>query len=257
MPMLSVDYSLVPDAPFPRAVEEVFYVYCWALKHADFVGWTGENVVFVGDSAGGNLNTSCAIQCIERGIPKPKGLFTIYTPFWVGFSVTPARFLSVIDPILPYGFLSRLCKSYSELIDENEYREKIKARKASGKKLRHNFKSYEEEFTVKIHNGPLISPYLATDEILREFPPTKILTTNLDPCLDDGIEFGKRLRKVGVDTQVDIISHLSHGFLYWTQVRRANIYVRKVSDFGSSQTSQECHDASMICLDRIKRLLDF
>lgn len=216
--MLSVDYSLAPDAPFPRAVEEVFYVYCWALKHAEFIGWTGENIVFVGDSAGGNLVTSCVIQCIEMGITKPKGLFTIYTPFWIGFAVAPARFLSVIDPILPYGFLSRLLKSYSELVDEKEYSEKLKSRKASSKKLTNVFTSYEEEFNVKIHTSPLLSPYLASDGILKEFPPTKILSTNLDPCLDDGIEFGKKLRRMNVDVQVDVVAELSHGFLYWAQV---------------------------------------
>ena len=29
-PILSIDYSLAPEAPFPRALEECFYAYCWA-----------------------------------------------------------------------------------------------------------------------------------------------------------------------------------------------------------------------------------
>lgn len=257
VPMLSVDYSLVPDAPFPRAVEEVFYVYCWAMKHAEFIGWTGDNVVFVGDSAGGNLATSCVIQCIEYGIPKPKGLFTIYTPFWIGFSVTPSRFLSVIDPILPYGFLSRLSKSYSEQIDEKEHNEKVTNRKSSKKKLTNVFTSYEDEFDVKIHTSPLISPYLASDEILKEFPPTKILSTNLDPCLDDGIEFGKRLKKLKVAVQVDVVSGLSHGFLYWTQViKYLSTLNKRAVTLNFPQTSKECHDASMLCVKRIKSLFE-
>ena len=36
--LLTVDYSLSPDAPFPRALHECFYVYCWALKNADLLG---------------------------------------------------------------------------------------------------------------------------------------------------------------------------------------------------------------------------
>lgn len=38
VPILSVDYSLAPAAPFPRALEEVFFAYAWALKNADKLG---------------------------------------------------------------------------------------------------------------------------------------------------------------------------------------------------------------------------
>lgn len=38
VPILSVDYSLSPEAPFPRALEECFYAYCWALKNCHLLG---------------------------------------------------------------------------------------------------------------------------------------------------------------------------------------------------------------------------
>ncbi|KAG5842895.1 hypothetical protein ANANG_G00182610 [Anguilla anguilla] len=38
VPILSVDYSVAPEAPFPRALEECFYAYCWALKHCHLLG---------------------------------------------------------------------------------------------------------------------------------------------------------------------------------------------------------------------------
>lgn len=112
IPILSIDYSLAPEAPFPRAFEDIFYTYCWILKNIEHLGSTGENIVFAGDSAGGNLNTACVIKCIEMGIRKPKGLFNAYTPFLVNFASTPARFLSLVDPLLPYGFIMRVFKSY-------------------------------------------------------------------------------------------------------------------------------------------------
>lgn len=37
-PILSVDYSLAPEAPFPRALEECFYAYCWAIKNHNLLG---------------------------------------------------------------------------------------------------------------------------------------------------------------------------------------------------------------------------
>lgn len=42
IPILSIDYSLAPATPFPRALEEVTYAYCWALKNHRLLGSTGE-----------------------------------------------------------------------------------------------------------------------------------------------------------------------------------------------------------------------
>lgn len=41
VPILSIDYSLAPEAPFPRALEEVTYAYAWALKNYNLLGCTG------------------------------------------------------------------------------------------------------------------------------------------------------------------------------------------------------------------------
>ncbi|CRL00605.1 CLUMA_CG013865, isoform A [Clunio marinus] len=244
VPILSVDYSLAPEAPFPRAIEEIFYAYCWALQNPEFVGSTGEHIVFVGDSAGGNLNTACVIQCIEHGIRLPKGLFNIYAPYLVAFTVVPSRFLSLVDPILPYGFTTRLFKSYGakqEKVDANyvnDTEKNVKSKKKKAKKQRIIYESLAHEFDVDVHDSPLLSPYLASDEILSQFPTTRMLSTNLDPCLDDSIELGKRLKKLNVDVGVEILHGLAHGFLHFTLM------------------SKDCHDGSMACLKHIKNLLE-
>lgn len=171
VPIVSIDYSLAPEAPFPRAFEEVFYAYCWALKNPEILGSTGENIVFVGDSAGGNINTACIIKCIEMGIKKPKGIFNIYTPYVISFTITPTRFLTLIDPVIPFGFVVRATKSYAEIRDV-EKKDEFNKRKII-------YQTLEDEFDIKVHNTPLVSPYLASDEVLKEFPPIKMLTTNM------------------------------------------------------------------------------
>lgn len=45
VPILSVDYSLAPEAPFPRALEECFYAYCWALRNHHLLG-TSHSIVY-------------------------------------------------------------------------------------------------------------------------------------------------------------------------------------------------------------------
>lgn len=42
VPILSIDYSLAPEAPYPRALEETLFAYCWALKNYTHLGSTGK-----------------------------------------------------------------------------------------------------------------------------------------------------------------------------------------------------------------------
>lgn len=64
----------------------------------------------------------------------------------------------------------------------------------------------------------LMSPYCAPDELLKEFPQTNIITIHLDPCLDDCVEFSKKLKRLGVNIKLDIVDGLVHGFLNFAQV---------------------------------------
>nr|XP_034189565.1 hormone-sensitive lipase [Osmia lignaria]XP_034189566.1 hormone-sensitive lipase [Osmia lignaria] len=114
VPILSIDYSLAPEAPFPRAFEEVLYAYAWALNHAStLLGSTAKKILLVGDSAGGNLNLSVTLKCILLNIRKPDGIFMAYTPVLVDFVLSPSRLLCLTDPLLPMGFLIRCLKAYT------------------------------------------------------------------------------------------------------------------------------------------------
>ncbi|KAH8401709.1 hypothetical protein KR009_007440 [Drosophila setifemur] len=112
-PILSVDYSLAPEAPFPRALQEVYYAYCWMLNNTELLGTTGERIVCAGDSAGANLSIGVALKCIEQGVRVPDGLFLAYCPTLVSFVPSPARLLCLMDPLLPFGFMMRCLRAYA------------------------------------------------------------------------------------------------------------------------------------------------
>ncbi|CAL1676332.1 unnamed protein product [Lasius platythorax] len=113
VPILSIDYSLAPEAPYPRALEEVLYAYAWALKHAStLLGSTAEKVIFVGDSAGGNLNLGATLKCLQLNIKRPDGIFMAYAPILIDFIPSPSRMLCLTDTLLPYGFMVRCLKAY-------------------------------------------------------------------------------------------------------------------------------------------------
>ena len=70
-----------------------------------FTGSTGEKILFVGDSAGGNLVITTAMKLKQLGIKLPHSIFPFYPTTIVRSSVTPSRFLSLLDPLLPIGVL--------------------------------------------------------------------------------------------------------------------------------------------------------
>ncbi len=47
-PIISIDYSLAPEAPYPRALHEAFYAYLWAMENAHLLGSTCEKIILAG-----------------------------------------------------------------------------------------------------------------------------------------------------------------------------------------------------------------
>lgn len=112
VPIISIDYSLAPENPFPRAIEECFYMYAWALKNSEQLGWTGERICFAGDSAGGNLTLAVTIHAIRCNIRVPDGILGVYPSVLISLVPSPSRLLSVMDPLLPVGIMLKCLDAY-------------------------------------------------------------------------------------------------------------------------------------------------
>ncbi|VDN33841.1 unnamed protein product, partial [Cylicostephanus goldi] len=112
--VVSVEYSLAPANPFPRPTEEVLFAYAWIVNNPQLVGWTGEKMCMVGDSAGGNLIMSVNLRLIELDVKKkPDGIVPVYTPFLFQYLPSPSRVLSVMDPLLHMGVVLRCVAAYT------------------------------------------------------------------------------------------------------------------------------------------------
>ncbi|XP_063291970.1 hormone-sensitive lipase isoform X2 [Pelobates fuscus] len=112
-PILSIDYSLAPEAPFPRALEECFYAYCWALRNCRLLGSTGERVCLAGDSAGGNLCITVSLRAASVGIRMPDGIMAAYPATLLQATASPSRLLTLMDPLLPLSVLSKCLSAYA------------------------------------------------------------------------------------------------------------------------------------------------
>ncbi|XP_028679686.1 hormone-sensitive lipase [Erpetoichthys calabaricus] len=113
IPILSVDYSLAPEAPFPRALEECFYAYCWAVKNCHLLGSTGERICLAGDSAGGNLCLTVSMRAASYGIRMPSGIMAAYPATLLTATASPSRLLTLMDPLLPLSVLSKCLNAYA------------------------------------------------------------------------------------------------------------------------------------------------
>ena len=79
MRVLSVNYRLAPEHPYPAALQDCMKAYQWLLRE----GFRPSNIIIAGDSAGGNLTLTTILNLRDNGIPLPKGAvcFSPHTTF--------------------------------------------------------------------------------------------------------------------------------------------------------------------------------
>lgn len=71
--VLTVDYRVAPKDPYPAALEDTLLAYNWLLDN----GFVSENIIIVGDSAGGGLALAIVLFLRDNNMPMPAGLITM------------------------------------------------------------------------------------------------------------------------------------------------------------------------------------
>lgn len=94
--VLSVDYRVAPEHPFPAALEDAAAGYRWLLEEK---GYEPEKIVIAGDSAGGGLALSLVLYLKDQGLPLPGGIITM-SP-WADVTLSGESYESKyeIDPL--------------------------------------------------------------------------------------------------------------------------------------------------------------
>ena len=107
-----------------------------------------------------------------------------------------SRVVGTEDPVLPNALISAICEAY--LPQQQQVQNK-------------NVKP--DECNNKDNKNPLVSPFYASDAILRDFPPTLLFASSKDPLLDDSVTFNERLRLLGVDSELVAVHNVPHAYL--------------------------------------------
>jgi acetyl esterase len=185
IPILYVDYSLAPDRVYPDAIEECFQVYQYVRNGKLQVQPT--KIFLAGDSSGGNLATAVTLRCILTDIQKPDALFLAYPMLSFKSTLTPSRFLFMMDPVLPMNLPVQAKAVYLPSHCDSDL-------------------------------DPFISPLAASPQLLAQFPPVSIMTGSFDPLLDDSVDFVHKLHAQGVPCRFKVFKALPHAFLNLTHL---------------------------------------
>ena len=109
MDVLSFDYRLAPEHPYPAALNDAVKVWDYLM----YLGYGARDVILAGDSAGGNLALVLTLMLKEQHRILPRGL-VLFSP-WTDLtrSGRSHRNRTVVDPILTEEYLTRAIRDYA------------------------------------------------------------------------------------------------------------------------------------------------
>ncbi|HYJ17660.1 MAG TPA: alpha/beta hydrolase [Burkholderiales bacterium] len=175
--VVSVDYRLAPEFPFPAAVEDCQAAMKWVALHAVEFGGNGNCMAVGGDSAGANLATVMAILARDAAHPKLVFQLLVYP------CVAPEPETASHHKFKEGYILSRNSITWF-------YRQYLRSKKDV--------------------NDFRFAPLLLDD--LSSLPQSLIIVAGYDPLRDEGIEYAKKLIEAGNRVQLSNYEGMVHGF---------------------------------------------
>ncbi|KGL46495.1 lipase [Listeria newyorkensis] len=182
--VISVDYRLAPENPFPAAIEDAYATVAWVSKHLTSLRAKSKDIVVAGDSAGGNIAAVVAQLAKSKGTPNISKQILLYPPVDI-FS----RDASVLYPSM------------------DEFAEGYVLTKESLDKY---FKLYLSGAGDRKYD-PLVAPIRHKD--VSDLPAAFVATAEYDPLRDQGEAYAEKLKDAGVPVYAKRLEKVPHGFM--------------------------------------------
>ncbi|MCT7659747.1 alpha/beta hydrolase [Mycobacterium deserti] len=186
--VVSVDYRLAPEHPYPAAVDDVWAATQWVAAHADELGVDAERLAVAGDSAGGNLAAVVAMLARDAGGP-PIRFQLLWYPATTWDTSLPSFTENADAPILGGGAVAGLSRWYLGELAGNLHLADMPA---------------------------TLAP--ARAQTLADLAPAYIAVAGHDPLRDDGIRYAELLTAAGVPVELHNAQTLIHGYLGYAGV---------------------------------------
>lgn len=187
--VISPEYRLAPETPFPGAVDDVMGTLDWITEHAEKLKIDEDKIAVMGESAGGTLAANCCLMDQKERIK-----LAVY--IYGALDLTPAE-------RTPYHWDYSLYDMYE---GQKDY---IMNRLFRFKELT----DYMEDLYVQNGYSTMdgeVSPLYAED--LSKMPKTLMVEAEFDYFKICNDEFVKRLTEAGINTEVILYEGLDHGF---------------------------------------------
>ena len=176
--VVSVDYRLAPENPYPAALDDAHASTLWAYEHAASLGGTQERFTVCGESAGGNLAT--VVCLMARSSEEVRIDHQILLQPVVDFTLSfPSISMPASECLVPREDLAWYYEQYY----------------GTGNDLK----------------DPKVSPIFAND--LSHSPPALIITAEYDTLRDEAKAYADKLHNSGVETRYTCYDGMIHGFL--------------------------------------------
>jgi len=177
--VMTVDYSLAPENPFPAAVEDCYAATSWMSVHATEFQGDPTRIAVGGESGGGNFAAAVALMSRDRGGPM-------------------LTFQLLICPAADFRVTTDSWKDYDGYMMNREEFIIVK-----------DFYAPAEEDQL----NPYAAPAQASN--LHGLPPALIITAECDPLRDGGELYGQRLLEAGVPATVTRYGGMVHSFMHF------------------------------------------
>ena len=182
LPVVSVDYPLAPEAPYPAQIDDALLALAWMHENAAEQGWEQARIGIGGDSAGGGLTAGAVLKNRDDDGPHLVCQMLVY-PMLDDRNIVP-------DSRFPKQF-----QIWTYVDNET------------------GWDAYLSGLTDRQDVPIYAAPARATD--LSGLPPTYIDTGTLDIFHDEDLDYGKRLIAAGVSVEGHLWNGVPHGFDYF------------------------------------------
>ena len=182
LPVVSVEYRLAPETPFPGPQQDCLDGLAWLVANAAELGIDPARIAIVGESAGGGLAAATALMARDTGGPMLAAQVLVY-------------------PMLDHRTGSEACRWNNRSTGEWVW-----TRSAN----RFGWEALRGDYPVDDARKGWFSPALADD--LSGLPPTLLLTGSLDLFFDEDLDFARRLVDAGVPVELHSYPGAIHAF---------------------------------------------
>jgi acetyl esterase len=176
--VIAVDYRLAPEHRFPAAADDAWIAATWVAAHAAELGIDPTRIAVGGDSAGGGLAAVVALQARDSGKLRPVLQVLIYP---------------VMDLRAASDSYSRFAEGYFLTRAGMEW---YIAQYAPTPEAINDWRA-----------SPLMAPWV------HGVAPALIIASELDPLVDEGAAYARRLQGARVPVDYQVMPGMIHGFL--------------------------------------------